>query len=154
MIKVQNRWRDYKVIESVIYSFKTYDFDFKHVVKKAKILQNLSERDDFEIVQSAYKRAKGVISSEQFIEENVDISLLKTDNVFIKDVQNALLHNISIDDYEKYFNQLIVSSKAVLDACENIVILDQDIEKRKTNIALFFEFVKSIRGFIGEISDI
>ena len=145
---------DYKVIESVIYSFKTYDFDFKHVVKKAKILQNLSERDDFEIVQSAYKRAKGVISSEQFIEENVDISLLKTDNVFIKDVQNALLHNISIDDYEKYFNQLIVSSKAVLDACENIVILDQDIEKRKTNIALFFEFVKSIRGFIGEISDI
>ncbi len=138
-------------VESIINSYKDFDFDYRKAIEKATTIEKLSKLEEFEIIQNAYKRVKGVLASiVEFIPD--DIRSLTFDNQYMTNIQQfALSINISTS-FEEVFNQIVTLSKLILEACDNIMILSPDQTVKEKNVKLLSEFIKIVKTTIGEIS--
>lgn len=144
---------EYKFIDRVISSYGNFDFDFKDAIKKSRILEEFSKTDEFITVQNAFRRVSGVITSSS-IERN---SLYKFDDLVFENQDMKRAYNLLCgikaieDDDGKLLNIAVDISKNILEACENIMILDDDNNKKLSNITLFYSFKDLIYQIFGEI---
>ncbi len=127
-----------ELVEHVISSFESKDFDYKEAVSRAKNLKDLMAQDEFYVIEEAFKRAKGVIG-DTTPEENINLSDLSFDNEIMKNLKEKFeLFENKTDDFEV----ALELSKDILNACENVLMNDQNENIRRSNISLLYKFIK------------
>ena len=129
---------DQEIVKNVIRSFNSFDFNFKEAVDKSIIYKDLASKKGFVTVEEAYKRAVGVIGDFKF-----DISNEYTlDNEIMKNLNKNIT---SIIDKEPSFDQLVSISSSLIEACENVLMNDNDEEIKKQNLSVLQRFIKLIQ---------
>ena len=137
---------DQSSVEAVINSYSTRDFSYKDAVEKAKKLDDLSKKEEFKIIQEAYKRAYGVIVN--FDELIVSaIKDLEFENQYMSFLQNILL-KIETSNNEELIAE---ASSAVLTACDNVMINDSNDAVKSKNLTLLMKYVELVKELMGDI---
>jgi glycyl-tRNA synthetase beta chain len=143
---------DTSIVEAVISSFGSLDFDYKGAVSKAETLDDFSKCDGFQTIRNAFRRANGIIGDEQIV--HVPLSGLK----FAEPRMEYLLDHVRKletpppQEPLEIFELSVGASEAVLDACEHVLINDSNPEVRCKNLSLLQLFCKLIIDNIGVIS--
>lgn len=136
-------------VESIINSYHDYDFSYKEAIEMARNIEELSKLDDFNIIKNAYKRVRGVLKNIEEIKG--DLKPLIFDNGYMLNLKNFILRlNIS-NSLEQIFADIVSLSKLALEACENVLILEEDEKVREKNTLILFEFLKILKRFVGTI---
>ena len=138
---------DSEIVDSVINSFECLDFNYKNAIEKAKKLEELSTREEFQTIEEAYKRAVGIMGQN----ENLDIS--SASNLEFKNESMVALQKLvtSLESKRDDFELILTTSNAVLDACENVLINDPDSEIKTRNLQILAKFVELVRNDLGNL---
>lgn len=136
-------------VESTINSYDNYDFNYKDAIIRAKKIEELSQLEDFEIIKNAYKRVSGILVHTDKIGN--DIKSLVFDNDYMTQLKQCILQLNVSNSFEQIFSDIVNISKLALEACENIMILNEDLEIRNKNILLLSEFLKTLKTLVGVI---
>jgi glycyl-tRNA synthetase beta chain len=140
---------DQSSVDLVVRSFDALDFDYKCAVMMASKLDELSKRDGFQTIKSAYRRASGIVDCEQSSCKSLDEII--TNDSRLKNVLEHIKKLDAINETEDLFDQCIKVSELVLDACENVLINDKDSDVRDNNLSLLLAFQQLIRKNIGPV---
>ncbi|MDR0640751.1 MAG: glycine--tRNA ligase subunit beta [Holosporales bacterium] len=139
---------DSEIVDSVIDSFDTLDFDYKDAVAKAKKLNILHGREGFPVIREAVKRALGVIG-----EENLQVSDLNEklifENVHLKSLRKHIEACLAKQEEDLVFQDIVKISGIVLDVCDNVLINDKDLEIRLNNLKLLNKYITLVKCKIG-----
>ncbi|MDR1488603.1 MAG: glycine--tRNA ligase subunit beta [Holosporales bacterium] len=131
----------YQFIDTIVESSDDEEeFDYKEAMEKAKKLEEFSKHKDFEIAQNAYKRAIG------FIPETIPKN---TGEMVFESEYLTKLHNFIEKNQNTDFEEMIEISKLVLDACDNVFILDKNKSIRDSNILVLNNYVRLIKKTVG-----
>ncbi|MDR3224600.1 MAG: glycine--tRNA ligase subunit beta [Holosporales bacterium] len=137
---------DTEVVESVIRSFDSLDFDYKIAMSKARRLQKLTKLEEFQIVKEAYKRTVGIIGENVNELKTGSIDDLRFDDQYMVELQNTIKNQES--DQED-FSKIVTTAKAVLSACDNVLINNPSQDIRLRNLKLLNKFLIDARNIIG-----
>jgi glycyl-tRNA synthetase beta chain len=144
---------DYPVVEAIISSYDDYDFDYNESIEKAETFEKLSKLENFDVVQNAYKRVKGVLANAgPAVKKN--LRSIEFNNKYADDLRDFVLNMTVSDSLEETLAKTVKLSLLALDVCENILILDENKEIRENNVKLLSEFIKIINASVGEIHDV
>ena len=135
------------IVESVISSYDTLDFDYKASIIKAHKLCKLSAMDNFQIVKDAYKRASGVVTD--IIKNEISIQLLDFANLELTTLKSAI---IKMQNAQDDYNSYVEASKAILSVCDNVLINDPDDNIKTKNLCLISTYINIIRERLGVLS--
>lgn len=135
---------EYGIVDSVINSFDTLDFNYKEAITRAKKLSELSQQDGFETIKEAYKRAKGVVG-ESKVETIESVKELEFKNEHMLDLKDSIL----LVEESADFDLLVKSSEALLKTCDNVLINDPNDDIRNKNLILLNKFIDLININIG-----
>ncbi|MDR0552520.1 MAG: glycine--tRNA ligase subunit beta [Holosporales bacterium] len=134
-----------QLVEAVINSYDSCDFDYKEAIEKVKSFNELSKHDGFSIVQSAYKRAIGVadvLIPDDFIK---DIQSISFNNNYMNNAKSAILKfNSSCG-----IGEIVDVSKLIIEACDNVTMLDRDQSVMFSNLLLLKKFVSVVKQHTG-----
>lgn len=139
---------EWSIVDSVIASFDSLDFNYKYALEKAQNLSELSKLPEFQIVKDAYKRAKGVVSDSklELINSVKELDFKDEHMLELRNLVSKIENNEDID-----LEELLKTSQALLNSCENVLINDPDISIREKNLKLFSKFIHIIDQNIGSI---
>jgi glycyl-tRNA synthetase beta chain len=139
---------DLDIIEAVIHSFNSLEFNYRAAIEKARVLRDLLPTSAFMMVKEAYKRADGFIGERRTpMQDSVDSS--EFESIYMTNLRNSVMKQ------EKLPHDFEVSARAaraLLDACEYVLINDQDAAIRRKNMLLLNQFVKLIDANFGVLS--
>ena len=136
---------DQGCVDSVINSYASCDFNYKDSIIRAKNLEQFSKTEEFQIIQMAYKRAIGVVNSDEFIINSID--QLEFENKYMKDLQNVL---ISLQE-KKSNEMLIMASEQLLVSIDNVMINDSNDDIKSKNLSLLAKYVSLVKEIVGDI---
>ena len=139
---------EWSIVDSVIASFDSLDFNYKYALEKVQNLSELSKLPEFQIVKDAYKRAKGVVSDSklELINSVKELDFKDEHMLELRNLVSKIENNEDID-----LEELLKTSQALLNSCENVLINDPDISIREKNLKLFSKFIHIIDQNIGSI---
>jgi glycyl-tRNA synthetase beta chain len=140
---------DSSVADSAIASFDSLDFNYKAAIIKIKNLENIRTFSDFSTVLEGFKRAIGILGDDTHNSEKILITNYQFANNYMENLKSRL---IEFEENNSEFEKAVKASQAILAACDNIWINDQDPEIRENNIQLFKKFINLIQDSIGNLS--
>lgn len=137
------------IVDSVISSYNSLDFNYKDAIEKAKNLSELSKLPEFPTIKEAYKRAKGVLA-DYSITDVKELCNLDFQNEYMVDLKNQILQ-IEKDISNVSLNLIFKASQSLLQSCENVLINDPDDAIKNKNLQLFQKFINVVDANIGQI---
>ncbi|MDR0695860.1 MAG: glycine--tRNA ligase subunit beta [Holosporales bacterium] len=139
---------DPDVIEAVIHSYNSLEFNYKAAIEKANVLSALIPTPEFQMVKEAYRRASGVIIERQRLPQD-SVASLEFENIHMTNLRNSVMKQ---EKLPQDFDVSVRTARALLDACDNVLINDADAAVRKRNILLLNQFVMLIDTNFGVLS--
>ncbi|MDR0942168.1 MAG: glycine--tRNA ligase subunit beta [Holosporales bacterium] len=142
---------DSEIVDSVIKSFRSLDFDYRKAIVKAQDLKRLIESENFQIIKEAYKRAIGLIE-RRFANLTVDsICSIQFENPYMMHLQNSISNQ---ETNPRDISIAVKAAEAVLTACDNVLINDENVDIRLNNLRLIKRFVELVNENIGNLEEL
>ncbi len=109
------------------------------VEEKVKTLEKVSIETEFEEIVNLLKRVGNIIKDST--ETNIDSSLLKEDAEkalynFSKDFEEKSKTELSNNNYEKYFKNILAGKEVINSFFDNVMVMDKDENIKNNRIAL------------------
>jgi glycyl-tRNA synthetase beta chain len=139
---------DSDIVECVTDPVVTRNFDYREVLSRARILNKLIDSEDFQILREAYRRAIGIIGDTDKLAPKSVSSLIFQDP-YMNNLRNAVL---TIEGQRNTFESYETAAKALLEACENVLINDSNEDVRSNNLRLFSKFIGLVGQNVGNLS--
>ncbi len=131
----------------VVENSNSDEYDFKIIKSKIIKINELSKKPEFEIVRQAYKRACGIVGDFQPVTTNKEYVY---ENEYMKILQSKL-SKLSSNDSEIDFNNCVDVSHAILNACENVLMNDDNLDVKNSNMALLQRCITTIENQYGKL---
>lgn len=138
--------------DAILESYKGGDIDFRDAVRRIVKLFDIMKTAQFELINTSYKRASGILLSAQIDLPEDSLSDISYSDEFLKKSQEMLLSLISSNKED--LNSIVGVSEAIMKACENTLILNQDKKVRNNNLILLKEFIKYVNNSLGVLENL
>lgn len=129
----------------IIENSRSDEYDFREIRSKIISLYELSKKPEFETIRQAYKRACGIIGN---FKSTVPNEKYVYDNEYMKTLQTKLSACTST---EVGFADYVDISIAILNACENVLMNDENLEQKNGNMNLLKKYITMIEDEYGNL---
>ncbi|MDR1234155.1 MAG: glycine--tRNA ligase subunit beta [Holosporales bacterium] len=137
---------DPEVMDSVVNSYGTFDFNYKDAIAKAKKLNILQKREGFSTIQEAVKRVRGVIGEGNLQDTDEKLDLI---NSHAENLNNHIEACMAEQEDDSTFQTVVGISELVLDVCDHVLINDEDPDIRNKNLKLLSKYIRLVECKVG-----